>query len=79
MHLESLIAFPKMVCALPKIPSNMFCKQLQTVTVFISYIKPYNSVGPTTIARWFKFMMSKAGIDEQLRKLSRVVYQLQRF
>ena len=33
------------------------------MNLFISYIKPYNSVGPTTIARWVKFMMSKAGID----------------
>jgi len=31
--------------------------------LFISYIKPHNPVGPTTIARWVKFLMEKAGID----------------
>ena len=31
--------------------------------LFISYIKPHNSVTKNTVSRWLKTVMSKAGID----------------
>ena len=40
-------------------------KHLRTVTkLFISTVKPHNSVSKQTISRWVKLIMSKAGIPD---------------
>ena len=36
--------------------------------LFITLIKPYNPVAPSTIARWIKFMLSKSGINTDIFK-----------
>ena len=36
--------------------------------LFVSLIKPYNPVSPSTIARWLKSVLTKAGIDTNIFK-----------
>ena len=36
--------------------------------LFVSLIKPYNPVSPSTIARWLKSVLTKAGIDINIFK-----------
>ncbi len=36
--------------------------------LFLALIKPHNAVTPSTIARWIKLLLSKAGIDTNIFK-----------
>ena len=38
-------------------------KEKKQSSLFLALIKPYNPVAPSTIARWLKSILSKAGID----------------
>ena len=53
-----VVSLLKLYCSLTKPLRAETCFQL-----FISYCKPHRGVSPDTLARWVRFVMSKAGID----------------
>ena len=38
-------------------------KEANGFSLFLTLVQPYNPVAPSTIARWLKSFLSKAGID----------------